>query len=87
MAELLALVRLPADAADRHPHAFSGGQLQRIGIARALSVEPEVLVADDAAAADLLARLVRGGVPVVSFAPAAGALEQVYLDLDEGERR
>ncbi len=47
----------------------------------------DVLVADDAAAADLLGRLVRGGVPVVSFAPAAGALEQAYLDLDDQERR
>ncbi len=48
VAELLGMVGLPETASERYPRSFSGGQQQRIGIARALAAAPSFLVADEA---------------------------------------
>lgn len=51
VADLLQEVGLPPEAANRYPHEFSGGQRQRIAIARSLTLDPDLIIADEAVSA------------------------------------
>ena len=87
-ARLLEQVGMPSDAVHRFPHEFSGGQRQRIGIARALSVRPKLIVADEPISAlDVSIRaqilnLLRSvqqesGVAILFIAHDLGAVRQI----------
>ena len=91
-ASLLGMVGMEENALERHPHQFSGGQRQRIAIARALALDPKVLVCDEAVSAldvsiqaqvlELLADLrARLGLSIIFIAHGLSAVERICDDV------
>lgn len=85
---LLRMVELPEDFTSRYPHAMSGGQRQRIAIARAIALEPEVIVMDEATSAldvsvqksmiELIVRLQKEKQTAIAFVAHDLALVQSF---------